>query len=163
MPLFLAATVTVIGFLRRPLLARTQCPGVFLRPAFRSCRPHWTNAGWRRCSLSPRRSRMGPKPTRLFVGVLEVMWWLSAAWLASVFLRCVRRAGATAARHEIGSGPLGRAHLPCGAASCEHTTGLHLYRVFDFKRELKRQRGRIARGRHGGSLHHKRVCRIEIH
>jgi hypothetical protein len=59
----------------------------------------------------------GPEPTRLFVGVLEVMWWLSAAWLAVGFFACVRRAGATAARHEIGSGPLGRAHLPCGAAS----------------------------------------------
>jgi small-conductance mechanosensitive channel/CRP-like cAMP-binding protein len=29
----------------------------------------------------------GPEPTRLYVGVLEVIWWLGAAWLAVGFLR----------------------------------------------------------------------------
>src|SRR6202035_922545 len=29
----------------------------------------------------------GSEPTRLFVGALEVIWWLGAAWLAVGFLR----------------------------------------------------------------------------
>ncbi len=85
-PLFLAVAVAVVGFFgarywqRRSALAYFSAQlfffailtGLMLAGGVVPYRPGASTAA---------------EPTRLFVGVLEVIWWLGAAWLAVGFLR----------------------------------------------------------------------------
>ena len=58
--------------------------------------------------ISPRRSSWSSLRASVHRRARSVLQWLNAAQLAIVLAR-VRRAGATAARHEVSSGPVGRA------------------------------------------------------
>ena len=85
-PLFLAGAVTVIGFFgARYWQGRSALAYFFVQLLVFSIFTGLMLAG----GVVPYRPGMstGPEPTRLFVGVLEVIWWLGAAWLAVGFLR----------------------------------------------------------------------------
>ena len=85
-PLFLAAAVTVVGFLGARYWQRRSALAYFFGQLFFfAILTGLMLAG----GLVPYRPGVSPaaEPTRLFVGVLEVIWWLGAAWLAVGFLR----------------------------------------------------------------------------
>ncbi len=85
-PLFLAAAVTVVGFLGARFWQRRSALAYFFAQLFFfAILTGLMLAG----GLVPYRPGVSPaaEPTRLFVGVLEVIWWLGAAWLAVGFLR----------------------------------------------------------------------------
>ncbi len=85
-PLFLAAAVTVVGFFgARYWQRRSALAYFFVQLFFFAILTGLMLAG----GLVPYRPGVSTtaEPTRLFVGVLEVIWWLGAAWLAVGFLR----------------------------------------------------------------------------
>ncbi len=85
-PLFLAGTVTVVGFFgTRYWQRRSALAYFFVQLLFFAILTGLMLAG----GVVPYRpgGSSWPEPTRLFVGVLEVFWWLNAAWLAIGFLR----------------------------------------------------------------------------
>jgi small-conductance mechanosensitive channel/CRP-like cAMP-binding protein len=85
-PLFLAAAVTVVGFFGARYWQRRSAFVYFLvQLFFFTILTGLMLAG----GVIPYRPGVSirPEPTRLFVGVLEVLWWLGAAWLAVGFLR----------------------------------------------------------------------------
>jgi small-conductance mechanosensitive channel/CRP-like cAMP-binding protein len=85
-PLFLAAAVTVVGFFgARYWQRRSALAYFFVQLFFFAILTVLMLAG----GLVPYRPGVSStaEPTRLFVGVLEVIWWLGAAWLAVGFLR----------------------------------------------------------------------------
>ena len=85
-PLFLAGAVTVIGFFgARYWQGRSALAYFFVQLLFFAILTGLMLAG----GVVPYRPgvSIGGEPTRLFVGVLEVIWWLGAAWLAVGFLR----------------------------------------------------------------------------
>ncbi|MGB9332431.1 MAG: mechanosensitive ion channel family protein [Steroidobacteraceae bacterium] len=85
-PLFLAGVVTVIGFFgARYWRGRGALAYFFVQLLFFAILTGLMLAG----GVVPYRPgvSIGGEPTRLFVGVLEVIWWLGAAWLAVGFLR----------------------------------------------------------------------------
>src|SRR5258708_35533943 len=106
-PLFLAGVVIVAGYfaarywLGRSSLARfliqflvfVILTGLLLAGGVGSYRP---------------RVAIGPEARRLFVGALEVIWWLSAAWVAGGFLRAFVVVGGHARESELVPEPLAR-------------------------------------------------------
>jgi small-conductance mechanosensitive channel/CRP-like cAMP-binding protein len=85
-PLFLAGAVTVVGFFgARYWQRRSALAYFFVQLFFFAILTGLMLAG----GVVPYRTGVSswPEPTRLFVGVLEVFWWLGAAWLAVGFLR----------------------------------------------------------------------------
>ena len=85
-PLFLAGAVTVVGFFgARYWQRRSALAYFFVQLFFFAILTGLLLAG----GVVPYRPSVSisPEPTRLFVGVLEVLWWLGAAWLAVGFLR----------------------------------------------------------------------------
>jgi len=85
-PLFLAAAVIVVGFFgARYWQRRSALAYFFAQLFFFAILTGLMLAG----SVVPYRPGVSTatEPTRLFVGVLEVIWWLGAAWLAVGFLR----------------------------------------------------------------------------
>ena len=85
-PLFLAAAVTVVGFFgARYWRGRSALAYFFVQLFFFAILTGLMLAG----GVVPYRPGVSTaaEPTRLFVGVLEVIWWLGAAWLAVGFLR----------------------------------------------------------------------------
>jgi small-conductance mechanosensitive channel len=84
--LFLAAAVIVVGFFgARYWQRRSALAYFFAQLFFFAILTGLMLAG----GLVPYRPGVSTvaEPTRLFVGVLEVLWWLGAAWLAVGFLR----------------------------------------------------------------------------
>jgi small-conductance mechanosensitive channel len=85
-PLFLAAAVTVVAFFSaRYWQRRSALAYFFVQFLFFAILTGLMLAG----GVVPYRpgGSSWPEPTRLFVAVLEVFWWLNAAWLAIGFLR----------------------------------------------------------------------------
>jgi hypothetical protein len=85
-PLFLAGAVTVVGFFgARYWQRRSALAYFFVQLFFFAILTGLMLAG----GAVPYRPGVSTaaEPTRLFVGVLEVIWWLGAAWLAVGFLR----------------------------------------------------------------------------
>jgi hypothetical protein len=85
-PLFLAAAVIVAGFFgARYWQRRSALAHFFAQLFFFAILTGLMLAG----GLVPYRPGVSTaaEPTRLFVGVLEVIWWLGTAWLAVGFLR----------------------------------------------------------------------------
>ena len=85
-PLFLPGAVTVVGFFgARYWQRRSAFVYFFVQLLFFAILTALLLAG----GVVPYRPGVSiwPEPTRLFVGVLEVFWWLGAAWLAVGFLR----------------------------------------------------------------------------
>ena len=85
-PLFLAGAVIVVGFFgARYWQRRSALAYFFVQLFFFAILTGLMLAG----GVVPYRPGVstGAEPTRLFVGVLEVIWWLGAAWLAVGFLR----------------------------------------------------------------------------
>jgi small-conductance mechanosensitive channel len=85
-PLFLAGAVAVIGFFgARYWRGRSALAYFIVQLVLFAILTGLMQAG----SVVPYRPgvSIGGEPTRLFVGVLEVIWWLGAAWLAVGFLR----------------------------------------------------------------------------
>jgi small-conductance mechanosensitive channel/CRP-like cAMP-binding protein len=85
-PLFLAGAVTVIGFFgARYWQRRSSLAYFFIQLFVFIILTALLLAG----GVVPYRpgAPLGAESTRLFVGVLEVIWWLGAAWLAVGFLR----------------------------------------------------------------------------
>ena len=85
-PLFLAGAVTVIGFFgARYWRGRGALAYFLVQLLFFAILTGLMLAG----GVVPYRPgvSIGGEPTRLFVGMLEVIWWLGAAWLAVGFLR----------------------------------------------------------------------------
>jgi small-conductance mechanosensitive channel/CRP-like cAMP-binding protein len=85
-PLFLAAAVIVVGFFGARYWQRRSASAYFFAQLFFfAILTELMLAG----GLVPYRPGVSTaaEPTRLFVGVLEVIWWLAAAWVAVGFLR----------------------------------------------------------------------------
>ena len=85
-PLFLAGAVIVVGFFgARYWQRRSALAHFFVQLFFFAILTGLMLAG----GVVPYRPgvSIAAEPTRLFVGVLEVIWWLGAAWLAVGFLR----------------------------------------------------------------------------
>src|ERR1700751_3023858 len=83
-PLFLAGAVTVVGFFgARYWQRRSALTYFFVQLFFFAILTGLMLAGGV-VHYRPGLSNW-PDPTRLFVGVLEVFWWLGAAWLAGGF------------------------------------------------------------------------------